>query len=506
MGESIERGEHAWQWAKILSKLLIDYPNLIQHEDYQPMLQILSDLQPKIKYSNQAEVFNDLVRIMVAEESGLKVKGNNISNSFCSDRWHRIMQMALKNCATSNQIAEYNVQLLQIMIENGYIVSYAFIETIVKELSSNTIKKTTSGVRLMIAIFQSVNMDLLTSGEEIKASVIKWLSPKIDASELKRVIGNEENIEVALIAELYVLCVLSKTDKSSKLSFEHTEPTQNDENSFDTIIEKLKRQFSYQFFDKLMAVDCSREIDRLSMRKIGSVLPEPKPIDVVFSENLYSELEKSLNPDDSFQPSPNAMDDFAIIASSLTTYIHILNQFLAYNAFDQSKYEKSFLYKRIAIKIEQVNTIMDRLVDCDEKDRFDIVEKMNSIWKFGLHPMLEQLVFERDCNSRLIDWLAQQLQPELVSSSQPLNRISFANLPFAQKMQLKCLVLLTRFSTLDNENGKKAFEVLDNLDPDTECCENLFIMFELVRVNIETAFKFQIDSNLFMSDFIPRSS
>lgn len=479
LSELIERGDYTWQWAKILSKLISDYPNLIQVDYYQTLMQTISDLQPKIKYSIQGKVFNDLVRIMMIEEIGLKAKSTDIS-----DQWYKIMQMALKNCATSNETAEQNVQLLQIMIENGYIVSYAFIETIMKEIATNTIKKSTSSVRLMIAIFQNVNMDLLTSGDDIKASVINWLSPKIAASELKRIIGNEEDIDIALVAELYVLCVLSKTDESLKLSFEQSESMKMDENNFDAIIENLKRQFSYQLFDKLMAVDCSRKVDHLTASKIISVLPEAKSVDVVLNENLYSDLERSLNPDDNLQPSANTIDDFTIIASSLSTYINILNQLLAYNAFDKTRYEKSFLYKRIAIKIVQLNTLMDRLMGCDEKDKFDVVEKLNSIWKFGLHPLVEQLVFEQDCNSRMIEWLAQQMQPQLRSCTQPLNRITFADLPFARKMQFKCLVLLTKFSTLDDGNGTKAFRVLDDLDIDTKCNENLFIMFELVRVNI----------------------
>lgn len=491
LNELIERGDYAWKWAKILSKILTEYTNLIQVEDFQPLLQMLSVLQPKVKYSVQGQVFNDLVRVMVREETGLKAKSSGILESFCTEHWHRIMQMALKNCATSNEAAEQNVQLLQIMIENGYIVSYAFIETIAKEISSNTMKKSTASVRLLIAIFQHVNMELLTSGDEIKASVINWLSPKIAASELKRVIGNEEDIDIALIAELYVLCVLSKTEKPSKLSFEHVEPNSTDENTFDAIIENLKRQFSYQFFDKLMTVNCSQEIERLSKNQIGSVLPEAKSIDVVLSENLYSELEKSLNPDDNLQSSTNTLDDFAIIASSLTTYINILNQFLAYNAFDNVRYEKSFLYKRIAIKIGQLNTVLEGLVGCDKKDKFDVVEKLGAIWKFGLHPLLEPLIFERDCNSKLIEWLAQQLQSHLRPASQPLNRISFADLPFAWKMQLKCLVLLARFSTIDDANGKRAYQALDNLEIDTQCNENLFVMFELVRVIILIAFNFE---------------
>lgn len=487
LNELIERGDYAWQWAKILSKLMIEYTNLIQIEDFQPLLQMLSDLQPKVKYSVQGKVFNDLVRVMVIAESDLKAKGTGILESFCTEHWHRIMQMALKNCATSNETAEQNVHLLQIMIENGYIVSYAFIETIAKEISSNTMKKSTATIRLLIAIFQHVNMDLLTSGDEIKAAVINWLSPKIAASELKRVIGNEENIDIALIAELYVLCVLSKTDKLSKLSFEYTEPTSTYENTFDAIIDNLKQQFSYQYFDRLMAVNCSQEIERQSKHQNSPVLPEAKTIDVVLSEKLYSELEKSLNPDDNFQSSTNTLDDFAIIASSLTTYINILNQFFACNAFDYVRYEKSFLYKRIAIKIGQLNTVLEGLVNCEEKDKFDVVEKLGEIWKFGLHPLLEQLIFERDCNSKLVEWLAQQSQSQLRPALQPLNRISFADLPFAWKMQLKCLVLLARFSTMDDDNGKRAFQVLDNLEIDTQCNENLFVMFELVRVIILAA-------------------
>lgn len=484
LNDLVERGDNAWQWAKVLSKLLNEYPNLIQVDDYQPLLQMLSDFQPKIKYSIQGKVFNDLVRSMVTTEITLKAKSTSLSENFCTNHWHKIMQMALKNCATSNETAEQNVQLLQIMIENSYIVSYAFVETIAKEISSNTIKKSTSSVRLMITIFQNVNMDRLTSAESIKASVINWLSPKVAASELIRNIGNEENIHIALIAELYVLCILSKTEKSAKLSIEHSEPTKpTDGNDFEAIVTNLKRQFSYQFFDKLVAVNCIRDVDGLLKKATSSELPEAKSIDVVLSETLYSELEKSLNPDDDFQPSTNTMDDFVIIASSLTTYIHILNQLLANNAFDRIKYEKSFLYKRIAIKIGQLNTIMDRLTGCDETDKFNVVEKLNATWTFGLHPLLEELIFERDCNIQLIEWLTQQSQLEqLRPSSQPLNRISYSDLPFERKMQFKCLVLLTRFATMDNENGRSAFQVLDDLYIDTKCNENLFIMFELVRV------------------------
>lgn len=486
--DRIERGDHAWHWAKILSILLGDYPKLIRVEDYQPILRMLSDLQSKIKYSVQAKVFNDLVGTLVAEEARLKVNSTGtILDSFCTEHWHKIMQMALKSCATSNEIAVQNVELLRIMIENGYIVSHAFIETIAREILSNTIKKSTTSVCLMIALFHNVNMDVLMSGDKIKASVINWLSPKVDASELKRIIGSEADIDIALVAELYVLCILSKTNKSNKLSFENVQRMHCDGSSFDVIIANMRRQFSYQLFDRIMAIDCSRDVDRATAQKWSSSLPEANTIDVVMNEKLYAELERSLNPDDNFQPSPNAMDDFTIIASSLNTYVNILNQFVVYNAFDHAKFEKSFLCKRIAIKITQLSSIMDRLAGCDEKDQFDVVEKMNAIWKFGLHPLLEQLIFERDCNGRLIDWLARQLRTGSGSSQLPLKRLTFADLSSARKMQSKCLMLLARFSTYDDENGQRALQALEDYEYDTKSSEDLFNMFEVVPVSVSNA-------------------
>lgn len=483
MIELIENGNYVWQWAHILRKLLSCNSSLILLEDYQPLLHMLTKLQPVIKFSNQALVFNDIVRIMMSEESRLKANGTIISHNFCVEHWDKVMQMALKKCAASNDTAEQNVQLLQIMIENNYIVSYAFIETIIKEILSYTIKKTSASVYLMTAIFQNINIDLLTTGNEIKASVIAWLSPKINASELMRTIGNKMDIDIVAIAELYVLCVLCKTEKLTKLSFEHAEPMKANENTFDTIIANLKSQFSYQIFDSLIAVDCSRDVDRFFMNKIVSTLPEANSIDVVLNEGLYAELEKELNPDDHFNPSNDATCDFEAIASSLSIYVNILNQFLAYKAFDHTKYAKSFISKRIALKIGQLNSIMERIVGCVVKDQFDILEKLNSIWKFGWHRVLERLIFEQDCNKKLINWLGQQLLPQFRPCSQPPNRISLTDLPIARKMQYNCLLLLTRFATFSNGNGESAFLVIKDFDIDVRCNENLFIMFELVRVN-----------------------
>lgn len=466
----------------ILSQLLFDYPTLLQIDDYQPLLKLLTDFQPTIQFSVQANIFNALVSTLLSKETDLKTKSSMISATFCSDHWFKIMQLAFKNSATNNTTTQVNLKLLQILINNKITISHEFLATIIREILSNSIKKSNLSLELLISIFRNVNTDLFENAHEIKTALINWLSPKVKASELKRVIANDEKLDLRLISELNVLCVLSKMEMITKSMTKSIKESDCDD--FTATIQHLEHHFSYLVLNKLIVIDgLTENTDHLTATNLFA-LPATDSIKAVFNETFYADLEKILNPDDNCPSTANVTDDFMIVSSSLGTYVNVLNQFLAYQSMDTDKYKKSFLTKRILLKIEHLNLIVERFGKLDQSDVSDILEKLELIWNENLHPILRQHVFEPNYNKTLIKWLTSQLSSRPRANSTTLCVLKSINeMPFNEKIQLRCLTLLAYFSAYGDENALIAFRKIEEFIWNFKCNEDLFIILELVKVS-----------------------
>lgn len=455
------------------------FPHLLEADDYQPMLKLLADYQSTIQHPQQMKPFIKIVKIMLNEEAKLKAMASSpITESFCTEHWRKIMEFAFKQAATDKIQAE-NLNLIGELVERQ--VSNDFIKTMIIDIMSN-IRKSNHSIALLISIFRGVNVDVLDGIQELKISIINWLSTKVNAAELKRVIADDSSLDKRLVAELYVLCILSRQGES--IEFVKRKSNMNaDQDEYRSMIQDLERNLEYRTLSNLIVNDLKKSTTVQNLNK----LPERNEIKAVINESMNAQMEAALHSDDNFGSDNNS--DFNLICSSLATYVNILNCFLEYETMDKDALNSSNMKKRISIRIGQLNEIVGRFanslnVERHANDVNEIVDQLLMIWNDRFHPAVAEIIFTSN-NEAIINWLLRQLKSSRLPSSLVMMPFKALNeLEFEYRIQLKCLTLLAHFSAWD-ETDELAFDGISDYEFDLKRNEDLFMIFELVKVSIE---------------------
>ncbi|XP_031619505.1 serine/threonine-protein kinase ATM [Contarinia nasturtii] len=491
-----ESTKFCWRWFAILSQMLVDFPHVLQAEDYQPLLKLLYDFKPTIQHSLHMKHYIRIVDVMLRKEHELKKGSTLIRDSYCVEYWRNIMTLSFKHAATDKMQLE-NLDLMRILIENDVIVSYNFIKDVISEVTKmSNIKKSNSSIKLLISILGNVNTDMIHGITNLKIAVIKWLSSKIKLSELKKVIENNNRFDDHLIADLYVLCVLSRQENGNNKSHKlDTDVMQEDADAFDhdLFIADIVKNLQYRMLSKLIVTDTIHANEKPVTPTINE-LPEKNDVKAFVNDTIFVELEKAIHDTDgpsenSTSPDDNSLDCFHNIASSLAININILNTLVGYESIDSDFFRK-FLTKRIFFKIGQLNVIVEKFdaslnIDQNPNEVNEIVDGLLSIWHDKYHPIIEHNMFIVSNSIHIINWLKVQLKPSLHDESlvlTPIQKIS--QLSFEERIQLKCLQLLAHFSAYDDENDTEV-HVLESISEYTfnyKRNQDIFILFHLIKI------------------------
>lgn len=478
-----------------MSQLLIDFPHVLQADDYQQLLQLLANFKPIIQYSQQLKCFNRIVHVMLNKQTDLIMNSTLIMESFCTQRWHEIMELSLKQAETDKNQLE-NIELLRILIDNKVIVSNEFIKNIiVAVVKTQTIKKSSSSIQLLISVLQNGTTDMVDDIQNLKKLIIHWLSSKIQLNQLKRVIENTNPIDKRLMSELYVRCVLSRKDNSNKTiqtnlaAIElNADDTDNVVHEYEMVISEIVQNLQYRMISKLIASDIVKTVN-VNHSNFIEKLPEQNDLKAVLNGNIFDDLELALN--DSNTSNDISIENFTNICASLSTNVNILNSLISYESIDGETFLK-FLDKRIFIKIQQLNLIVgvnefsnSYTMNRNANDVNEIVDGLISIWHDKYHPVIaENLFFVESCN-HVIKWLQSLSKPSPRCQSLILSPKA-SKLSFEERIQLKCLMLLAHFSAYQDAKttGIYAFDAIENYNFKYKRNEDLFIMFEVIKVKI----------------------
>lgn len=499
-----EKNKFCWRWFAILSEMLENTPFLLQPDDYQPLLKLLTEYQRTIQQSSNMKYFIRSVKIMLSRESELKASSTNISETFCAAHWHEIVEHAHKQAVIDKVQAE-NLDLIRVCMENNIIVSHNFMRTIIIEITrGSNIKKSNSSIKLLISLISNANADLLDDINDLKINVIHWLSPKVKATDLKRAIESDSNLDKALIAQLYVICILNRqceTNVQCSLSKEVNLNVSNDNlDEHNIFICLLSKNLQYRSMYELIVSDSVKNTTKYD--KSDDKLPDRSSVKAIFDETINGELEKALHLDDNFNSSINPIEDFNIISTSLTTYVNILDFCVLYESMDDEHFRQSNLRKRILIKISQLDATVNAFdssiqFERNPEDVNDIVKSLLNIWHGNHHSVVANLIFNLKSIKTIINWLKKQLKSLGKPDSLSMKPLEHADkLEFEQRVQLKCLTLLTHFSAYEqvnvdesgfghgNEDEVNVFDAIDGYKFNYNRNQDIFMAFEVLKVFI----------------------
>lgn len=494
-----EPQKFCWRWFAILSELLVSFPHLLGIDDYQPLLKLLADYQSTIRDASDMISFSKIITTMLdAEVKLIAVPSSPIRSSFCTEYWHKIIEFAFKQAAT-DKIQNENLQLMGILVTHGVIVSYDFIKTIITDITKMTrIRKSNDSIGLLINIFRSINVDLINGIDDIKMSVITWLSTRIVATELKRVINSGVDMDDKLIAELYVLCILSRQGQSNTF----VKKFDNQKNNAQTVnastmtpdeyrseIREFEKNIQYGALSKLIVCDLKNDLDQ-NKRKHIRFLPDRSKVKAIINETFNAKMEESLLSNDSATGSEdnNHLENFLFVCKSLQMYVNVLNCLIEYEAMDTEALNTSNLKKRMLIRIAQLNDIFakfDNRINFRQspEDVNEIVDRLLEIWNDDNHLAVANIIYTQK-NDSIISWYLKQLIPSQSAASLVMTTLKHENeMEFQYRVQLKLLTLVAHFSAWDNiDSDNQVIKGIREYDFELTRNEDLFMVFELAKV------------------------
>lgn len=489
-----EPQKFCWRWFAILSELLVSFPHLLGTDDYQPLLKQLSDYQSTIFDASDMKSFNKIVQTMLdAEAKLIAVPLTPIRSSFCTENWHKIMEFAFKQAAT-DKCQNENLDLIGILVTHGgIIVSYDFIRTIITDITKMTsIRKSNDSIGLLINIFRSINVDLINGIHDIKMSVITWLSTRIAATELKKIITSVNGLNKKLIAELYVLCILSRHGQSNTFVQKFAIQKNNNatiQNEYRSEVHEIEKNLQYRALTKLIVVDLKNTSDQYKPKHQN--LPKRNEVKAIINETFNAKMEESLHSDDSAaSSSDNQMENFIFICKSLQMYVNVLNCLIEYEAMDAETLNTTNLKKRILIRIAQLNDIVTKFDNRmnfrqNPEDVNEIVSRLLNVWNDDNHLAVANIIYTQK-NDSIICWLLKQLTPSKCPASRVMVTLRHENeMEFQYRVQLKCLTLVAHFSAWDNidsDNNNQVFDGIQKYNFELKRNEDMFMVFELVKV------------------------
>lgn len=483
-----ESQKFCWRWFVIMSEMLSKFPHLLDVDDYQPLLNLLSEYQPNIQHSIQMKAFNQIVRTMLSVESKLKAAPSSpITDQFCVQHWNKIMEFAFKQAETDKNQAE-NLDLIGIFAEYHTIGSHEFIKTVITDITKlSNIRKSNNSIALLISIYRNINTEAIDGINDLKINTIAWLSSKVSATDLKRLLNNNNCLDKRLIAELYAICSLCRTGDGNEFVKKNFKNQKNDiQDEYRTMILDLEKGLHYRTLLNLIVVDLKKNP---SEHSTDTKLPARNKLKANINEAINAKMEESLHSDDNFG---NSIEDFNIICSSLATYANILNFFIEYEAIDEDSLNASNLKKRIPIRMHQLNKIVEQFssslnAEREPNDVNEIVEHLLSVWNNGFHSVVNEIIFSWD-NKAIIEWLKRQLNSSSRVPSLIMTPFKHANeMDFNYRIQLKCLTLLAHFSAWDNDSDGMdlTFYAIQDYDFDYERNEDLYMTLELAKVSVK---------------------
>lgn len=450
----------------ILARLLESHPSCLEANDLQPILQMLHDFQLTIQYPVQLIVLHRIVRVLLAAEKGISAQSQLINAEFFADIWLKIAQTAFRT--TSLNLLAENLRLLRQIVAVHRVFPNNVIESFVKTILSNSIRKSNDAVQLLIEIFKHYNVDAL-SGTDYRMQTMKWLL------KTEQVVLNFESIRVEYVAELTALCLFSKIDPHC---VDRTkEEVDSDANA--EYVSGLRQNLKYKSMAELIVSRKDLRVVSESKRE----LPSANTLKSVVNEVHFQHLFDILNPDRELEESVNSLDAFNRVTTSLVLYLQLLNTLIAYDSIDQEGLRKTFLCKKIHFKVEQLEMCVSKFSsfrEFTEKDAMDVMEGLSSVFRRDLHPVLVDVILSHHMPDT-VRWLRQRIGIEPGKDSKSIVHRKVDELNCLNRLRYEAFGILSFFS--HGTNDVEAFDVIDEFGFNLNSNTDLLIVQMLIKVS-----------------------
>ncbi|XP_050088728.1 serine/threonine-protein kinase ATM [Anopheles aquasalis] len=472
-------------WLIILSLLLERHcMEPLQPEDFQPLLQQLSELQPAVQSVEQHRAFYRCCEALLQYEETRMIRSSMGDAQFCGDLWSMILKAACRSSSsTSLAIAEESCRLMQLLIRYRKYPSIDLLhDTILEGFYSNAIKKTNASASCLQSILEKLSgIDCLSGGkDEVLKKMFDYLY--LGPGKEKEIIHGKIRLNTKLLANISVLAVVTKHVGNEPQIDDHhllcsglltEEYVEGDRH-----LRLLERRLLLQNVDQLiMSEEAEQEIEAGPL------------VTYNVNEALFDRLCSYLNFDKNVLPEEDKMVNAPLLEDmcyDLELYMQIFNILMHHQAHTNEQFRRLPVIKKVLLKLQLLNMGFQRLLEHDPSfctnEATIIGERLLAIFRGPYHPAVAIVLQAADISS-ILKWCRNHIDLEPHDDSEHVERITLDQLPTGQHVH-RCY-LHTMIHYLQYEGAVLAADVhdmLEHLELNVYSSLDVFYIFDLCRI------------------------
>ncbi|XP_052867560.1 serine/threonine-protein kinase ATM [Anopheles cruzii] len=479
------------QWLIVLSLVLERYCGALLLEDYQPLLQLLSEIQPVLQTALQQQAFYRCCKALVSFEETRAFRSSQgalIDAQFCNDLWYKIIATAFRGCSsTASKTADDSSLLVQLLVRHRKYPNVSFLnDTILEALYSYSIKKTNATVGCIVAILETEpNVDCLGDTDTVLAKLLEYLYPTARQTVGKIILHGRGQLDAKLLAKVSVLATVSKHDCGTndapirEQAARHLAEVYVEE---DDTLRQLERRLLLQNVDELIVSEGG-----MSSVRCEDVADSCHRITYNVNEVLFERLCKSLNFEKQALPEQDTALGSALgfICYDLELYLEIINIMVHHQAYNEEQCFKCLLTKKVQLKFQELNLGFERLLRNSDplsgNDVFNIGERLLTIFGGPYHGTIKKVLQKIDVNM-ILKWCMKQIVVKANDDSQHMVRIVPQQLSRDQQIQRCFLLTVAQYLQYEGMCTAEVHDFLDHLELNVHSSLDVFYIHEVSRV------------------------
>ncbi|XP_058819589.1 serine/threonine-protein kinase ATM [Topomyia yanbarensis] len=471
-----------WRWLILLAEIVDRCPVVLEEDDYQPLLHMLSRIQPKLQFPSQLKAFRLCCKALVNFEKEDIFKASTIiSSTYCNELWHKITECSFRCSTSNNKSAADNHLILQLLITSRKYPSVAFLNSVLQAFYAYSIDRTNINVTTIRTILETVPLEVFGAIQETVEKLFNYMFPKSRETQAKGILHNKERLDVELVASISVNCTVTKHAQSSMGSI--TTPAKNAETRRkylepDEHIRMVEENILLKRIEKLLLLENATSQSDLTgnMHHVTYNIHE-KNFELLCTAINFEKNSLPAESDAVFEGLINIIYDIEL-------YLKILNDLLLHSAMNKDAFEKCSLTKKITFKIQEIELGFGRLKGLTAVELNELSSHLLSIFRGPYHSHIKQQLKTSNFTS-MFDWIFKNAKSRPERDSRNIEALRYENLNKEQLNQYNLLLIIAHYLDYDgvNTDAVKTFldKVLINIDSNLD----LFYLFNIIKVLIK---------------------
>ncbi|XP_021700539.1 serine/threonine-protein kinase ATM isoform X2 [Aedes aegypti] len=469
-----------WRWLIILTEIIKRCPEVLGEDDYQPLLNLLSVVQPKLSQHPQLEALRSCCSALLRfEKSDAFVKSTIINSEFCLEQWHKIIEGSFRCCTSNNKSASDHHLILQLLISNHKYPSIAFLSGILQAFYTYSIERTNTNVGTIQTILNVVPLEAIGNVQEVVEKLLNYLFPKTRETLAKGILHNKEMLDMRLLAKISVLCSVTKHHKGNDddLTDEVEGSFHIPENKYEEVdetIRKIEEDILLKSAEKLLVV-----------RSIQQKSSETLDTDVFYNihEHNFEMLCTSLNFEKHTLPAENDALGKGLnnIIGDVELYLAILNDLLQHNALGRDSFEKCLITKKITFKVQEMEMGFDRLRTLTPVELGEMSSRLLTIFQGPYDERINEMLKASNFTS-MLKWMFKNIRTAPERNSKTIEALKASDLNREQSNQHNLLLIVAHYMKYNGVNTDDVKVFLDQIDFNVDSSIDLFHIFGVCKV------------------------